>query len=125
MTGDGRARDEGATPLDPAHPLRSALEVVRFLLELALLAALWTVGDEVGLVAAIALPLAAAVLWGALVAPKAARRLADPARLALELVLFAATGAGLAATGRPVAGAVLAIASAAASIGLRVTGSAA
>jgi hypothetical protein len=49
----------------------------------------------------LAAPLAVALLWGRHTAPKAARRWPDPARLVVELVLFAAATAALAATGRP------------------------
>jgi hypothetical protein len=79
-----------------------ALAVVRFTAELGMLAALAYAGwrllsdtPALGIVAAIALPVVAAVVWGAWVAPKATRRLEDPARLAVELVLFGAAVAGL------------------------------
>jgi Protein of unknown function (DUF2568) len=38
--------------------------------------------------------------WGAFVAPKSTRRLADPARGVLELVIFAAATAGFASVGQ-------------------------
>ena len=79
-----------------------ALAVVRFTAELGMLAALayagWRLLSDtpvLGVVAAIALPVVAAVVWGAWVAPRAARRLEDPARLVVELVLFGAAVAGL------------------------------
>jgi hypothetical protein len=84
---------------------RAVLLTVRFASELAMLGALAVVGaraaDGVGwaVVLGIAAPLAAAVVWGLLVAPKARRRLPDPGRLAVEFVLFAVTTAGLAAVG--------------------------
>jgi hypothetical protein len=74
----------------------AALLVVRFAAELALLVALawagWYLGGPVVLsvLLAIALPTAAALVWGRWVAPKAARRLADPARLGVEAALFLA-----------------------------------
>lgn len=37
---------------------------------------------------AVVLPLAAGVLWGSFVAPKARRRLADPSRLGVEAAVF-------------------------------------
>ena len=92
---------------------------LRFLLELAMLAALAWTGAELGtsrvtsFALAVALPLAAAAVWARWVAPKAARRLTDPRRLLVELVLFGATAAGLAAIGHPllaVAFAVLVVA---------------
>ena len=44
-------------------------------------------------------PLLAAVIWGLWVAPASRRRLPDPARLVVEVVLFAAGVAALAAAG--------------------------
>jgi hypothetical protein len=88
--------------------MRAANLAVRFLLELCALAALayWGIetGSSVGvdLVLALGAVVAFAAIWGAWVAPRASRRLADPARLVLELALFAAAIAALAAAGRPV-----------------------
>ncbi len=45
--------------------------------------------------ALLVLPVLAAVVWGVFVGPRAVRRLADPARLGVEVVLFAAGGTGL------------------------------
>jgi hypothetical protein len=89
---------------------------IRFLLELAMLVALGWVGGEIGsswpvsVLLAIALPVLAAVVWGMFIAPKAPRRLTDPAKLAVELVLFAAAAMGLAIVGHLVLAAVLAVA---------------
>jgi hypothetical protein len=72
-----------------------ALLGVRFLAELGMLACFavggWHRGGSVaGSVAlAVALPLAAAAVWGRWIAPRAPRRLRDPARLGVEVVLFA------------------------------------
>jgi hypothetical protein len=44
-------------------------------------------------------PLLAAVIWGLWVAPASRRRLPDPARLVVEVVLFAAGVAALTAAG--------------------------
>jgi hypothetical protein len=88
---------------------------VRFLLELAMLVALGWVGGEIGsswvirVGLAIALPLVAAVVWGMFIAPKAPRRLTDPAKLLVELVLFSAASTGLAAVGYPLLAVVLAV----------------
>jgi hypothetical protein len=74
---------------------------VRFLLELCALAALavwgWQLTDALWaqVLLAVAAPLVAAVAWGAWVAPKAVRRLPDPARLAVEALVFAAATAAL------------------------------
>jgi hypothetical protein len=95
----------------PPRPVRVANDVLRFTLELALLAALgfwgwWEFSGVWAWVAAAAAPLAAAAFWGTWLAPKSARRVADPRRLAAEVVAF---GAGVAATARA-AGAAWAIA---------------
>jgi hypothetical protein len=73
---------------------------LRFLLELAMLAALAYWGwHEQGLLLAILLPLLAAVVWGAFVAPKARFPVSVPVRLAIELTLFALAVVGLFAAG--------------------------
>jgi hypothetical protein len=80
---------------------------VRFLLELGALGALAYWGFRTasgpwrwGL--ALAAPLVVAAVWGTFVAPKATRRMSDPWRLALELVIFGAAAGALALAGRPV-----------------------
>ncbi len=89
---------------------------VRFLTELVLLAALAVVGARLGggvvlsIVDAILLPAAAAAIWSRFVAPRARRRLPEPARFLLEFVLFAGTGVALALVGWLVAGIVVAVA---------------
>ena len=86
--------------------LRVGNLALRFLLELAMLAALCAWGFAVGPnpVARIGLglgaPVLAAVLWGTFLSPRAAVALPRPARLALELLLFAAATAALAAAGQ-------------------------
>jgi hypothetical protein len=47
-------------------------------------------------------PIVVAAVWGAWIAPRARRPLPDPARLALELVIFAAATASFLAVGQPV-----------------------
>jgi hypothetical protein len=97
--GAGRAR--------PGRPsaLRSANLAVRLLCELGLLVALAVWGFHTGssLAADLALglgtPLLVAVIWGLWVAPASRRRLPDPARLVVEVLLFAAGVAALAAAG--------------------------
>jgi hypothetical protein len=83
--------------------VKEANLALRFLLELGLLAALaawgFGLGGVLGVVVGIGAPVAAAATWGLLVAPKAPNRLDDPARLALELVLFALGVVALAAAG--------------------------
>jgi hypothetical protein len=94
--------------------MRAANLALRFLLELCALAALAYWGIETGSGVAVDLALALGTVgafvavWGRWVAPRASRRLADPARLGLELVLFAAALAALAAAGQPAIAVVLA-----------------
>ncbi|HEU5044515.1 MAG TPA: YrdB family protein [Nocardioidaceae bacterium] len=72
------------------------LLAVRFLAEVGMLVCLGIGGWQVGgsLLASLALsavlPLVAASVWGRWVAPRASRRLRDPARLGVEVTLFAA-----------------------------------
>jgi Protein of unknown function (DUF2568) len=105
----GRAR--------PGRPsaLRSVNLVVRLLCELGLLVALavWGFHAGAGVAAKVVLglgaPLLAAVIWGLWVAPASRRRLADPMRLVVEVVLFAAGVAVLVAAGYPLVAAGFAI----------------
>lgn len=77
----------------PAGPM-AALLLLRFVAELAMLGALawggWHLTDTTALsvAAAVLLPVAAALVWGRWVAPRSAHRLRDPARAAVELLLF-------------------------------------
>jgi len=85
---------------------------VRFLLELCMLAALAYWGQEAAAGAAgwalgAGAALAAAVVWGILVAPKAQRRLAEPQRMLLEAVLFGLAALALVAADKPWFGAAL------------------
>jgi hypothetical protein len=95
--------------------LRGVTLTVRFLCELAMLAALaywgFTVGDGASAwVLGIGAPLLAAVLWGAWVAPKARWPVPLPTRVVIELVLFGAAVGALAVAGRPLVAVVLAVA---------------
>lgn len=73
---------------------------LRFLCELAALGALgWWGAHAGGVVLAIVVPLAAAVLWGAWVAPRARRRLRDPLRFAAESIVWAGAIAAVVALG--------------------------
>lgn len=80
---------------------------VRFLLEVGALVALgyWGYATGTGVlryVLAVAAPLAAALVWGAVVAPKAAISVSPLVRLAVSLLVFAAAAGALYATDRPV-----------------------
>jgi hypothetical protein len=95
--------------------LRGLTLTVRFLCELAMLAALayWGFGVGDGVTAwllGLGAPLLAAGIWGALVAPKARWPLPIPARLMIELVLFAVAAGALAVAGQPVLAVVLGVA---------------
>ena len=78
-----------------------------FLLELCMLAALafWGFHTGSGLIAKLALglgaPLLAAIVWGILMAPRAAIKLPTPAHLALFVVIFGAAALALAVAGQP------------------------
>jgi hypothetical protein len=94
--------------------LRGVTLTVRFLCELALLAALafWGFGaadGPGGWLLGIGAPLLAAVVWGAVVAPRARWPVPGRVRVAIELVLFALAAAALAAAGEPLAAVVLAV----------------
>ena len=80
---------------------------VRFVSELALVVGAAWAGLQASVLAAVVAPLLVVVVWGAWVAPKAGRRLADPGRLMVEVVLFGLVGAALVVSGSPVAGALL------------------
>jgi Protein of unknown function (DUF2568) len=97
--------------------VRVANDVFRFVLELCMLAALGYGGFEAASgafawVLLVALPLAAAVVWGMFLAPKARRPTVDPLRILLEAAVFAAAGAALVAAGRTALGILLWIAAA-------------
>jgi Protein of unknown function (DUF2568) len=118
----------GAGQAGPGRPsaLRSANLAVRLLCELGLLVALAVWGFHTGsspaadLALGLGAPLLAAVIWGLWVAPASRRRLADPARLVLEVVLFAAGVAALAAAGYVLVAVVFAVVVAANTILVRM-----
>lgn len=86
--------------------MRASNLLIKFGLELAALAsfAYWGTtlhGAAASTTVAIAAPLAAAGLWGALAAPGSRRRLPTTARIPFELSVFALATAALAAAGAP------------------------
>jgi hypothetical protein len=107
--------DRSAIGLAGAGPGRSVLLTVRFLTELALMGVLVWAGLGASLplaariVVAVAAPVLAMAIWGLWVAPRARRRLRDPLRLAVELVLFALAATALALTGPVLAAVVFAV----------------
>ena len=90
---------------------------LRFFLELAALVALliWGFGasDElvVQLILGLGVPALAMVVWGTFVSPKAPRRLDDPIRVGVEIVIFGLGALALAASGLLIPGLLLAAAS--------------
>ena len=98
---------------EPVHSTVTGLDVVRFGTELALLAGAGVLGWAIAWPLTLVGPAVVAVVWGLWVAPKATNRLRDPARLAVELVLFLAVGGALIAAGHPWFGAPLAVVGAA------------
>src|SRR6266511_3959390 len=80
------------------------LLTVRFGTESAMLAALAVAGAEAGagpaarIGLAVLGPVLAAAVWGLLIAPAARRRLPDPGRFLVEIVLFLTAAAALTAT---------------------------
>jgi hypothetical protein len=91
----------------------AALLTLRFLLELALLAAFavggWNLSEETWLqvLLAVALPVLAAFVWGLLLSPKAKVASALPIRVAIELALFVAASALLWSAGLSIVAVVL------------------
>ena len=85
--------------------MKSLNLAVRFLLELAALAALaywgWQTGTVIAtqILLAVITPILAALLWGRFIAPKAPRRLEDPVRAVIEVAFFGGATAALATAG--------------------------
>lgn len=86
--------------------MKSANLALRFGLELAMLAAFgfwgFAVYDAIWFwIAGFGAPLVIATIWGMWIAPKATRRLPDPTRLGIEIVLFTIAALCLATAGAP------------------------
>ena len=97
--------------------MRPANDGLRFTLELCALAAVayWGWSEHGGVwrwVLVVAAPLAVAVLWGNTIAPKAKRRVGDPWRLVVELLVFGGAVVALVDADQPVLAAVLGAATA-------------
>ena len=108
------------TTRQPAHDplpggIHGVIAVFSFVMELAMLVVLALAGLHLGASTAvhvglaIAAPGTAIAVWGWLMAPKSTRRLADPARLVAQVVLFVATGVVAAAAGYALVGIVFAV----------------
>ena len=77
--------------------MKAAALGLRFACELAALAAfVWWGWPFLGVLLAVAV----AVVWGAFIGPKSSRRLPDPWRFAIEVVIFAGATAAFAAVGQ-------------------------
>ena len=97
--------------------MRSANDGLRFFLELSALAAVayWGWTEPHGAlrwVLAVAAPLAVSVVWGRWLAPRSTKRVGDPWRLIIELLVFGSAVAALARADQPTLAAVLAAATA-------------
>ncbi len=101
-----------STPDLPSMAATGVLLTVRFLLELALLAAYAVsgarlVGGALGWLVGAAAAIAVATVWGLLLAPRRRYDTALAVRVGVELVLFAGAGVGLWLVGLPAWGVAL------------------
>jgi hypothetical protein len=101
---------------------------LRFVTELLLVGgAAWAASTRptavvVAVAAGILAALAVVAVWGVAIAPASRRRLSDPLRLGLEIVLFVAVAAGLAVVDHVPAAVVLAVLGSATAVGVRLVG---
>ncbi|GGR13334.1 hypothetical protein GCM10010168_33890 [Actinoplanes ianthinogenes] len=95
--------------------MRAVNLTLRFVLELCALAALayggWRLPGPLAarILAAVLMPLVAALIWGRWVAPRGSHLLPDPLRLIPEWVVFGGATAALILTGHPALGVALAV----------------
>ncbi|WIM99453.1 YrdB family protein [Actinoplanes oblitus] len=98
--------------------MRAVILTLRFVLELCALAALayggWRLPAPIAvrILAAVLLPLIAALIWGRWVAPRGSHLLPDPVRLIPEWAVFGGATVALILTGHPVLGGVFAVSAA-------------
>jgi hypothetical protein len=98
--------------------MRNLNLVFRFILELVVLVALFLWGVSVSgeliiqVVLGLGAPAVVIVAWGLFVSPRASRRLPDPQRLAVEIVVFGAAALAFLAVGEPILAVLLAAAAA-------------
>jgi hypothetical protein len=120
--------DSGQPGAPAPTPAGTALEIVAFGCELAMLVVLgiagWGLGNGglMGIAFTIFYPALAVLIWSVWMAPRSARRLSDPLRLIVQVALFAATAVLSAAAGHPILGIVFAVVAAGAFIATRFTG---
>jgi hypothetical protein len=94
---------------------RGALLATAFLVEIAMLVVLAVAGASLGMgmlakiALAVLLPALAMAVWSLLLAPRARRRLADPARLLVKLAIFLGSAATLAVAGYVLAATAFAV----------------
>jgi uncharacterized protein DUF2568 len=98
--------------------MKPANDGLRFFLELSALAAVayWGWSEQGGIwrwVLVVAAPLAIVAVWGRWMAPKSDKRVPDPWRLAIELLVFGGATAALFDADQPVLALVLGVAAAA------------
>jgi hypothetical protein len=108
----GRDPDVSGTDLSLPIVVGAANLALKFLLELAALAAFAYWGAGTGempwsLLLAVVTPLAIAALWGTFAAPRSARRLPVQPRIRFELTVFTAAVLALLAAGVPTAAVVM------------------
>ena len=102
-----------SSPRIPAGP--GIVSVLAFACELAMLVLLflagWRLGDGglAGVLVGLLLVVAASGVWAVWMAPTSARRLPDPARLILQVLLFVSVGIVLVVVGLAVLGAAFAV----------------
>jgi hypothetical protein len=107
VTADDNETPARSGPAGARGPAPGAFLALRFAVELATIAVLAWAGASAGgglparITLAIGLPAVLMVFWGQLMAPRARRRLAEPGRLLVELLIFAASAAGLGLSGHP------------------------
>ena len=94
--------------------MRPANDGLRFFLELGTLAAVaywgwWEAHGVLRWALAVAAPGGVAVVWGRWLAPKSVRRVGDPRRLVLEILIFGSAVAALARVGDPIGAIVFAV----------------
>jgi hypothetical protein len=119
------AQERSGPDLKAAGLWGGSLLTLRFLTELATVAALATAGALAHTAVAWRIVLAIlgvalfAVIWGLAIGPRASRRLGDPLRLVVEILIFVVSAVALGLVGYPLIGIVVAVVSIATAAALR------